>query len=73
MTSGEVVTYMKAGIYEPNLYIPSAYPWALMLEAYGFDTVELTDRLVGNTAGILMEDGVYNDFVENMATAALQT
>lgn len=64
MTSGEVVTYMKAGIYEPNLYIPSAYPWALMLEAYGFDTVELTDRLVGNTAGILMEDGVYNDFVE---------
>lgn len=79
MTSGEVVTYMQAGVYTPELYLPSAYPWALMLEASGIDVIELTDRLVGNTAGILMEGGVYEEFISsygeltlaNLITAAI--
>lgn len=71
MTSGEVVTYMRAGAYEPDIYIPSAYPWALMLDASGIDTVKLTDRLVGNTAGILMRDDVYETFIEKYGEATL--
>lgn len=71
MTSGEVVTYMEAGAYEPDLYVPSAYPWALMLEASGIDTIELTDRLVGNTAGILMRDEIYETFIETYEEATL--
>lgn len=79
ITSGEVVTYMKAGAYEPDLYIPSSYPWGLMLNAYGIDTIELTDRLAGNTAGILMRNDIYESFIEqygevtldNLITAAI--
>lgn len=73
MTSGEVVTYMEAGAYEPDLFIPSAYPWAMMLEADGINTVELTDKLVGNTAGILMENSVYEAFIEKYDEANLST
>lgn len=71
MTSGEVVTYMQAGVYTPELYLPSAYPWALMLEASGIDVIELTDRLVGNTAGILMEGGVYEEFISSYGELTL--
>lgn len=71
MTSGEVVTYMRAGAYEPDLYIPSTYPWAMMLEASGIKTIQLTERLVGNTAGILMKDDIYEEFIGKYGEATL--
>lgn len=64
MTSGEVVTYMTAGIYEPELFLPSAYPWGSMLESSGIGAIKLCDRLAGNTAGILMKEGTYKAFME---------
>lgn len=64
MTSGEVVTYMMADAYKPELYLPSAYPWASMLESSGIGMVKLSDGLVGNTAGILMKNDVYKRFIE---------
>ncbi len=64
ITSGEVLTYMTEGDYRPDVFIPSAFFWGEMLKSSGVNTVELTDRLVGNTAGILMKQEVYDDFIE---------
>ena len=64
MTSGEVVSYMRAGRYQPDLFIGSNGAWAMMLDASGFKTITLCDRLLGNTAGILISDKVYDDFIK---------
>lgn len=64
ITSGEVLTYMTEGDYCPDVYIPSAYCWGEMLKAKGINAQKLADRLVGNTAGILMEKDTYDRFIE---------
>ena len=64
ITSGEVVTYVAAGAYEPNVFIPSNDAWGSMLEASGIGITEIEDRIAGNTAGILMSDDVYKTFHE---------
>ena len=71
MTSGEVVTYMMANAYQPELFLPSAYPWGSMLESAGTGAIKLTDKLVGNTAGILMKKDVYQKFIEKYKEATL--
>ena len=63
ITGGETVTYMRAGKYEPDLYVPSHAAWGKMLDASGIRTITLCDRLLGNTAGILMSDKVYDGFI----------
>lgn len=62
ITSGEVVTYMTEGNYKPDVYIPSSYAWGEMLKSKGVGVVKLTDRMAGNTAGILMEKKTYESF-----------
>lgn len=64
ITSGEVLTYMTEGEYRPDVYIPSSYAWGEMLKAKGLGVIKLSDRIAGNTAGILMEEKTYADFVE---------
>lgn len=64
ITSGETVTYMTEGDYRPEVFVPSSYAWGEMLEAKGMEAVKLTDRLVGNTAGILMEEKTHEKFVK---------
>lgn len=72
ISSGEVVTYMAAGAYKPDVYIPSNYALGMMLDASGIDTVKLTDRLAGNTAGILMKKSVYDSFISKYKTATMK-
>lgn len=55
ITSGEVVTYMLADAYEPDVFIPSNYAWGEMLKSSGISIEKITDRIAGNTAGILIE------------------
>ena len=63
IASGETVTYMTDGDYRPDAFIPSCGEWGEMLESYGFQTITLTERLIGNTAGILMKHEVYDAFI----------
>lgn len=62
MSAGEVVTYISAGAYKPNCYIPSHSAWGKMLEASGVTVNKIVDRIAGNTAGILMSKDAYNTF-----------
>jgi len=64
ITSGEVVTYMTEGDYRPDVYIPSSYAWGEMLRSKGLGVVKISDRIAGNTAGILMEEKTYETFTE---------
>ena len=64
MSSGEVVTYVDAGAYKPDAYIPSNYALGKMLEASGVGITEITDRIAGNTAGILLKKDVYESIKE---------
>lgn len=64
ITSGEVLTYMTEGNYKPDVYIPSSNAWGEMLKAKGIEVITLTERMAGNTAGILMEKETYTNFVE---------
>lgn len=72
ITGGEVVTYMRAGKYQPDLYVPSHGGWGKMLDAAGIKTVTLCDRLLGNTAGILMSDKVYPGFIEKYGEVTIK-
>ena len=63
IVAGETVTYMLEGNYRPDAFIPSHAQWGEILASRGFATITLVDRLVGNTAGILMKHNVYDDFV----------
>lgn len=71
ITSGEVVTYMLADAYEPDVFIPSNYAWGMMLESSGIETEKITDRIAGNTAGILIEDAAYDSFIEKYKEASV--
>ncbi|MBQ7584067.1 MAG: VWA domain-containing protein [Lachnospiraceae bacterium] len=62
ITSGETVTYMEDGGYRPDVFAPSNSAWGDMLQAKGFRTTVLADRVAGNTAGVLMEKKTYEDF-----------
>lgn len=73
ITGGEVVTYMRAGLYQPDLYVPSHGAWGKMLDASGIQTVTLCDRLLGNTAGILISDKVYDGFIEKYKEVTMKT
>ncbi len=64
ITSGEVLTYMVEGGYRPECYIPSNDAWGQMLDASGFKTITVEKRIAGNTAGVLMRESTYNEFVQ---------
>lgn len=64
ISSGETLTYITNGGYQPDLYIPSNEMWGEMLASSGVSATKLTDRIAGNTAGILMSKDVYNTYKE---------
>lgn len=72
ITGGEVVTYMRAGAYQPDLYIPSHAAWGKMLDASGIRTITMTERLLGNTAGILINNKVYDEFIAKYGEANMK-
>ena len=63
ITSGEVLTYMTEGDYKPDVYAPSSWAWGEMLSASGIDVIKLSDKIAGNTAGILMQKETYNEYI----------
>lgn len=71
ITSGEVVTYMLADAYEPDVFIPSNYAWGEMLKSSGISIEKITDRIAGNTAGILIEKNTYDEFISKYEEATV--
>ena len=64
MASGEVVTYINAGVYHPQVFIPSNDAWGKMLKSSGIGVKQIEERIAGNTGGILIKKDIYEKFVE---------
>ena len=62
MASGEVLSYMVDGNYRPDMFVPSNNAWGEMLVASGIQTITLSERIAGNTAGILMKKAAYDNY-----------
>lgn len=72
ITSGEVVTYMQADAYHPQVYIPSNPAWGMMLQSSGIGIEKVVDRIAGNTAGVLIEKNTYTKFIEKYKEDSLK-
>lgn len=72
ITSGEVVTYILNDKYQPDVFIPSNDAWGKMLDSSGYRTGMLTDKIAGNTAGILIKREVYDKFKEKYGEVTVQ-
>lgn len=74
ITSGEAVTYITKAGYQPEMLIPSNEAWGKMIEASGIEITKISNRIAGNTAGILISaealDKVKDVTVSNVLTAA---
>lgn len=65
------MTYMLADAYEPDVFIPSNYAWGEMLKSSGISIEKITDRIAGNTAGILIEKNTYDEFISKYEEATV--
>lgn len=76
MPSGTMVDYISSKNAVPDGYTPSNPQWDYILNAQGTKTTEITDKLFGNTSGLLMKENVYDkykdkDFTINDLTQAI--
>ncbi len=68
--SGTAADYIISGKYLPDIYTPSNTLFGEYAIVNGGNLELHTDRLVGNTAGILVKKGAYSDF--NSVISAVQ-
>ena len=73
LSSGLVMDYIRTGRYVPDGFTPSNSMWINMLDAYGVETIMIDDRMVGNTAVILMENSKYKEFVGKYGSVDLKS
>ena len=73
ISSGTQVDYISSGIYTPDAITPSASMWADMLIFDGVKLVEISDRMVGNVAGIVLENSKYTQLEKELGTIDIQS
>ena len=61
IASGEAYQFIAAQKYLPDAYSPSHALWIQMLAARNIPLIPITERLLGNTAGIVMKERVQPD------------
>lgn len=73
ITSGEILEYVKSGIYQPEAAVFSNDAWGRMLEASGTGAELVESRIAGNTAGILMSKDAQKKIADAYGEASLKT
>jgi Ca-activated chloride channel homolog len=66
--SGTAFEYIAYGKYLPDGFTPSNELWIQMVKAAGVPVALVSGRLVRNTAGIVMKDGVYDRLSKKYGT-----
>lgn len=72
VNSGQAVDYIATGKAVPQGFSPSSMLWADMLDAKGAGTEVISESLVGNVAGILLSNDVYDQIVEKYGSVDLK-
>ena len=73
VASGLGMDYISTGKYVPDGYTPSNDFWSKMLIADGVQIETVSDRLVDNTAGILLSKDTHKRLVEKYGSINLKT
>lgn len=73
ITSGQAVDYMASGKATPTAYTPSNALFVKMLNARGVATTTVTDKLVGNVAGIVLKKDAYKKVEDKYGSVNLKT
>jgi len=69
IASGTGVEYITSGKAVPTAFTPSNDLWGKMIEYQGVNISVLTDKLVGNTAGILVKKETYDMLISEYGSA----
>src|SRR5215831_12105629 len=72
IASGEAYQFIAARKYLPDAYSPSHALWLQMLTARGVPLIPVTERLLGNTAGIVMKERVQRTLQEKYGTVGVR-
>ena len=55
ITSGEILTYLRTGVWQPQAAIFSSDIWGRMAEAAGIKTDLIESRIAGNTDNVVTQ------------------
>ena len=72
VNSGQAVDYIATGKAVPQGFSPASMLWADMLNAKGAGAEVISESLVGNVAGILLSNDVYDQIVEKYGSVDLK-
>ncbi|MBQ4902043.1 VWA domain-containing protein [Paenibacillus sp. Marseille-P2973] len=73
IASGTATDYIKSGKYVPDAFTPSNELWGEMVKAQGIKAELVTERLVGNVAGIVSSKAKYDELVDNYGSVNIKT
>lgn len=64
VNSGQMVDYIATGAAVPDGISPSSIFWVNMLDHKGIATKVVSDRIVGNTVGMVFKNDKYKEFID---------
>lgn len=73
IASGTATDYIRSGKYIPDAFTPSNELWGEMVKANGIKTQLITNRLIGNVAGIVTNKTKYDELVEKYGSLNVKT
>ncbi len=72
VASGTAYQFIASGKYRPQLFTPSNALWGEMVRAHGVKITTERERLVGNTAGIVMKKSVAERLEQEYTTLSVE-
>lgn len=73
LASGLAADYISTGKYVPNAFTPSNELLIRLIENNNVSTELISDRLVGNVAGILLDNDTYNSITQLYGSCSVKT
>lgn len=73
VSSGLAMDYIVSGKYLPDGFTPSNSMWGAMAESNGAELFTVSDRMVGNVAGILLADNMVKTLTADYGEITIET
>jgi Ca-activated chloride channel homolog len=73
IASGTATDYIRSGKYIPDAFTPSNELWGEMVKANGINTQLITNRLIGNVAGMVTNKTKYDELVDKYGSLNVKT
>ena len=73
ISSGAQIDYITTNTYMPTAISPSAMMWGDMLKSQGITVNVVSDKTVGNVAGVLVDQSMYKTLEEKYGTVDIKT